>query len=67
MRFYGVAEQLSRAKHDSKGGGGTRAGMLEGTRLWMVEGRIMQDAYMDVGGRAKHNSREGGGRAKQDA
>jgi hypothetical protein len=25
------------------------------------------DAYMDVGGRAKHDSREGGGRVKQDA
>ena len=28
---------------------------------------IGQDTYMDVGGRAKHDSREGGGRAKQDA
>jgi hypothetical protein len=27
----------------------------------------MQDAYMDIGGRAKLDSREGGGRAKQDA
>jgi hypothetical protein len=33
----------------------------------MSEGRTKLDAYMDIGGRVKHDSREGGGRAKQDA
>ncbi len=39
---------------------------LNGTHLRLTR-RHCEDAYTDVGGRAKHDSREGGGRAKQDA
>jgi hypothetical protein len=39
---------------------------IGGTSSGMSEGRTRQDAYTDVGGRAKHDSREGGGRAKQE-